>query len=51
MSHVNASLESTDSAFHVRGQESIDFSLVYSRVSSTSRTPSSRTPTATTAAA
>ncbi|MCW2818633.1 MAG: 3-dehydroquinate synthase, partial [Marmoricola sp.] len=31
MSQVHASLESTDSAFHVRGQESIDFSLVYSR--------------------
>ena len=31
MSQVHAQLESTDSAFHVRGQESIDFSLVYSR--------------------
>lgn len=31
MSQVHATLESTDSAFHVRGKESIDFSLVYSR--------------------
>lgn len=31
MSSVHATLESTDSAFHVSGHEQIDFSLVYSR--------------------
>ena len=31
MSSVNATLTATESAFHVEGRESIDFSLVYSR--------------------
>ena len=31
MSSVHATLEATDTAFHVSGHEQIDFSLVYSR--------------------